>query len=191
MAENKKQDQNVVNEKASQVKDAIVDKYEEATAPVEEQQHEDTYTFNDTVIEKISGIAAREIKGVLDLKGNFISGIAGSFSDGGQKPNRGVDVEVGERDVVVSLKMILEYGAPAPQIFKHLRSNLEKQLAVMTGLQLVELNVEVVDVMTREEFARESEKTFTSYSSEPIRYENRYADSEAYRDDRNRQGRRY
>lgn len=175
------EEKNIIQEKASEAKELIAQKYDEMTAPVEEQPHEDTYTFSDAVVEKIAGIAAREMKGVLDLKGGFFTGIAQNFSEGAGKPSRGVDVEVGERDVVVSLKMVLEYGAPAPLIFKQLRQNLSKQLEVMTGLNLVELNVEVVDVMTREEFARASEKAYSGLRAEQERYENRYAGSEAYR----------
>ncbi len=163
-----------IKEKAEDGKDFIVEKYDEATASVDEQEHEDSFTFADHVIEKIAGIAAREIKGILALKGSFISNVTGGIMDNSGDPTRGVSVEVGDNAVVVSLKMIVEYGAPAPEIFKQLRQHVGQQLSVMTGLNLVELNVEVVDVMTREEFQQVAQSRFNAYNDEQSNYVNRY-----------------
>ena len=147
---------------------------------MDERPHEDSFVFAENVIEKIAGIAAREIKGILALKSNIISGLAGNImgdENTSADPKQGVDVEIGGDQVVVSLKAILEYGAPAPEIFNKLRSHIGRQLAVMTGLELVELNVEVIDVMTREEFERAAQSRFNTYEREPERYINRYAES--------------
>ncbi len=167
-----------VKDKASESKDFIAQKYDEATASVDEKEHEDSFTFADHVIEKIAGIAAREIKGILALKGNFIADFAGGLvqNDNSGDPTRGVSVEVGEKAIVVDLKMIVEYGAPAPEIFERLRSHMTNQLKVMTGMDLVELNVEVVDVMTREEFQQASQSRFNRYEQEDMNYVNRYED---------------
>ena len=169
-----------LKEKAAQGKAFIGEKIDEATADVDERPHEDSFVFAENVIEKIAGIAAREIKGILALKSNIISGLAGNImgdENTSADPKQGVDVEIGGDQVVVSLKAILEYGAPAPEIFNKLRSHIGRQLAVMTGLELVELNVEVIDVMTREEFERAAQSRFNTYEREPERYINRYAES--------------
>lgn len=168
-----------LKEKAAQGKAFIGDKIDEATADVDERPHEDSFVFAENVVEKIAGIAAREIKGILALKSNIISGLAGNImgdENNSADPKQGVDVEIGGDQVVVSLKAILEYGAPAPEIFSKLRSHIGRQLSVMTGLELVELNVEVIDVMTREEFERAAQSRFNTYEREPERYINRYAE---------------
>ena len=118
--------------------------------PVEEKEHEDSLKFADEVIEKIAALAAREIEGVLDLKGGLLSGMQESF--GGYNVTKGVDAEVGESEVIINMKMILEFGKSAPRIFDELRQYVGMQLKEMTGLNLAELNVEVVDVMTQRDF---------------------------------------
>ena len=171
---------NLISEKAKEGANYLKDAYEDATAGVEEREHEDTYVFADSVIEKIAGIAAREIKGILSLRGNILQNMAGSLmNDDTLDPKRGVNVEIGGESVVVDLKMILEYGAPAPEIFKKLREHIGEQLRVMTGLKLVELNVEVVDVMTRKEYQEAAQSRWSSYTPEPynMQYSNPYQDS--------------
>ena len=126
--------------------------------PDNPNDYADTLSFDDAVIEKIAGIAAREIKGILDMKGNFISGITENFSSG-PNPTKGISADIDEDEVVIDLKVILEYGASAPDIFEHLKKHIREELGLMTGLRLRELNVRVVDVMTRKEFDQENKNT--------------------------------
>lgn len=163
-----------IKERAADFGEDIAEKYKDATASVDEQNHQDSFTFAEHVVEKIAGIAAREITGILALKGSFISNVTRGIMDNNDDPTRGVSVEVGEKTAVVSLKIIVEYGAPAPEIFKELRRHIAQQLAVMTGLTLAELNVEVVDVMTREEFQQMMQRSFNPFDNEASRYINRY-----------------
>lgn len=124
----------------------------------ETQTYSDTLSFDDAVIEKIAGICAREINGILDLKGNFITGLTESFS-AGPSPTKGISADINEKDVILDLKVILEFGASAPEIFEQLKTHIREQLTNMTGLELRELNVRVVNVMTRKEFDKENSKS--------------------------------
>lgn len=126
--------------------------------PEVEKTYADSLTFDESVIEKIAGMAAREIGGILDMKGNFISGLTESFSSG-PNPTKGVSAEVDEENVALDIRIILEYGASAPTIFEQLKGHIREQLTLMTGLNLRELNVRVVDVMTRKEWEKQKEPT--------------------------------
>ena len=75
----------------------------------------------DHVVAKISGMAARQVRGVHRMGGNASRAfdavrerIPGSTSSAAA--DRGVAVEVGERQAAVDINLVVEYGAVIPDL---------------------------------------------------------------------------
>lgn len=103
----------------------------------------------DGVVEKIAGMAAREVPGVYALGGGFARTL-GAVRDRvpGGRPNvaRGVKVEVGERQTALDLDIVVDYGVPIPDVAHDVRENVIAAVERMTGLEVVEVNILVNDV---------------------------------------------
>ncbi|MDX3763399.1 Asp23/Gls24 family envelope stress response protein [Streptomyces sp. AK02-04a] len=119
-------------------------------------------TIADAVVVKIAGMAAREISGVYDMGGG-LSRTIGAVRDRvpGGRPNvgRGVKVEVGERQAAVDLDLVVEYGVPIPDIARAVRENVISAVERITGLEVVEVNVNVDDVRLPEDDAGAAAET--------------------------------
>ncbi|MCG0047018.1 Asp23/Gls24 family envelope stress response protein [Priestia aryabhattai] len=92
----------------------------------QENTHQNTLTFEDQVIKKIAGIAANEIKGILSMSGGFMSGLTDRFRST-EDITKGINAEVGEKQVALDLKVIVEYGKNVPAIFSETVNNVKNQ----------------------------------------------------------------
>lgn len=127
--------------------------YEKGIEKDEEiEQEVSKLTFADKVVAKISKIAVNRIDGILDMKGNFFDSVSSVFQSSNEQDTIGVDVEVGQKEAKVNMQIILEYGKSAPKIFEQIKKVVRDNMKEMTGLDVVTVNVDVVDVMTREEY---------------------------------------
>lgn len=59
---------------------------------------------------------------------------------------QGVSVEVGKQEAIISLNIIVEYGAQIPAVVQALRKNISSKIQTLTGLTVKAINVEVSDV---------------------------------------------
>ncbi|MEW2545813.1 Asp23/Gls24 family envelope stress response protein [Streptomyces sp. NPDC047002] len=104
------------------------------------------------VVEKIAGMAAREVPGVYSLGGGGLSRTLGAVRDrvpggsGRSGLGRGVKVEVGERQTAIDLDVVVEYGVAIQDCAAEIRENVISALERITGLEVVEVNVAVGDV---------------------------------------------
>ncbi|MFH8410519.1 Asp23/Gls24 family envelope stress response protein [Streptomyces sp. NPDC018019] len=119
------------------------------TGPAQLSSPRGKTTIADGVVEKIAGMAAREVPGIHALGGG-LARTFGAMRDkvpgGGSNFSRGVKVEVGERQTAIDLDVVVEYGGSIPTIAADVRDNVSSALEQMTGLEVVEINISVNDV---------------------------------------------
>ncbi|MCX5225407.1 Asp23/Gls24 family envelope stress response protein [Streptomyces sp. NPDC006553] len=120
-------------------------------------------TIADGVVEKIAGLAARDVVGVHAM-GSGISRTFGAVRDrvpggGGARSNatRGVKAEVGEVQTALDLEIVVDYGVSIADVAGDVRENVITAVERMTGLEVVEVNIAVSDVKLPDEEDEESE----------------------------------
>lgn len=106
-------------------------------------------TLDETVVAKISGMAAREVPGVYDM-GNAVrrafSAVTDRIPNGQTNVTGGIAVEKGETQTAVDVTVVVEYGASIVEVGNAIRRNVIDQVESTTGLEVIEVNVNVVDV---------------------------------------------
>ncbi|WP_345482488.1 Asp23/Gls24 family envelope stress response protein [Amnibacterium soli] len=106
-----------------------------------------TTKVDDGVVEKIAGIAARDVRGVHDLGGGAARAIGAlrnriNQTDQGQ----GISVEVGETQAAVDITVVAEYPVALHRLADDIRSAVIESVESLVGLQVTEVNVEITDV---------------------------------------------
>ena len=106
-------------------------------------------TIADRVVQKIVGLAAREVPGIYDLGGGAartLGAIRERIPGSSQTSGQGVSVEVGETQAAVDLEVVTEYGMSIADVAKSVRRNVISAVEGMTGLQVTEVNLAVNDI---------------------------------------------
>ncbi|MEU7136949.1 Asp23/Gls24 family envelope stress response protein [Streptomyces sp. NPDC046261] len=114
----------------------------------------------DGVVEKIAGLAARDVLGVHAMGSGF-SRTFGAVRDrvpgGRSAATRGVKAEVGEVQTALDLEIVVDYGVAIAEVARAVRENVIAAVERMTGLQVVEVNIAVTDVKLPDEEEEEPE----------------------------------
>lgn len=113
-------------------------------------------SYDDKVIKKIAGIATDSVQGVLAMSDSFIGGLTDNLRAGDK--TKGIGAEVGKKQVALDVSVVCEYGRNVPQLFDAVTEKVRQAIFAMTGLELVELNMHVSDVVNRENFAELRQK---------------------------------
>lgn len=130
----------------------------ETNAKAEDAKAEDVkgeLTYEDKVIQKIIGLSLEKVNGLLAVDGGFFSNLTDKIINTDNVAN-GVNVEVGKEQVAVDLNVVVEYQKNVPEIYKHIKDVVVSQVSKMTDLEVVEVNVNVVDIKTKEQHEADS-----------------------------------
>jgi uncharacterized alkaline shock family protein YloU len=110
---------------------------------------------SDEVVGTIAGIAASEVKGVAGMSAGIVDGIAKVLT--GTQLTKGVKVEVGEKEAAVDLSIVVNYGVSIPEVAWQIQENVKKAIESMTGLSVVEVNVNIQGVYIEEKEKKKEE----------------------------------
>lgn len=111
-------------------------------------------TIADGVVEKIAGLAAREVLGVHAMGGGMartLGAVRDRVPGGGRQVTRGVKAEVGEVQTALDLEIVVDYGVAITDVARAVRENVVSAVERMTGLEVVEVNIAVSDVRLPDE----------------------------------------
>lgn len=108
------------------------------------------------VVGIIAGLAAVEVPGVAGMSGGIAGGIAEML--GHRNLSKGVKVDVGEHECVVDLYLIIEYGYSIPEVAQQIQENVKRTIEVMTGLDVMNVNLHVLGVQFPHEKKSEEEQ---------------------------------
>ncbi|WP_225847050.1 Asp23/Gls24 family envelope stress response protein [Streptomyces sp. HPF1205] len=116
-------------------------------------------TIADSVVATIAGIATREVEGVHTMGGGTARAV-GAVRDRvarSSDPTRGVKAEVGEKQAALDLDIVVVYGTHISEAATEIRSRVAGAVERMTGLEVVEININVRDVNVPGEESEEEE----------------------------------
>lgn len=103
-----------------------------------------TIRIADEVVKVIAGLATIEINGVAGMSGGLVGGIAEML--GRKNLSKGIKVEVGEKEAAVDVFIIVDFGSRIPEVAAEIQQKVKTAVERMTGLAVVEVNVNVQGV---------------------------------------------
>jgi uncharacterized alkaline shock family protein YloU len=130
-----------------------------APARLADEQSQGKTTIASNVVQKIAGMAAREVSGVHAMGGGVsraFGAIRERIPGAGTVSTSGVSVEVGEKQAAIDLDVVVEYGVGIVELARAVRRNVITAVERMTGLEVIEVNIAVNDIHLPDESADES-----------------------------------
>jgi len=103
-----------------------------------------TVQIADDVVAIIAGLAATEVEGVKAMAGNITNELVAKL--GMKNLSKGVEVEVADNKVEVSLSLILSYGYKIPDVSSKVQDKVKTAIENMTGLNVAAVNVRIANV---------------------------------------------
>lgn len=110
-----------------------------------------TTSIADEVVEKIAGIATREVPGVYDLGGDVARFFANvkeriGLGDADDDADRGMSVRLEGRTAEINITLVIEYGFVVHSVTEKVRAKVISSVENLLGLEVTEVNIRVDDV---------------------------------------------
>lgn len=111
-------------------------------------------TIEETVVQKLAGMATREVPGVYAMGSagrRAFSALTERIPGSQTNVSGGVSVEKGERQTAIDVTIVIEYGVSVVEVSQGIRRNVIQSVEHATGLEVLEVNINVTDVHLPEE----------------------------------------
>ena len=111
-------------------------------------------TIEETVVQKLAGIATREVPGVYAMGSagrRAFSALTERIPGSQTNVSGGVTVEKGERQAAIDVSIVIDYGYSVVEVSQAIRRNIIQSVERATGLEVLEVNINVSDVHLPEE----------------------------------------
>ena len=105
-----------------------------------------TTTIQPEVIGAIAGMAAQSVEGVASLGNTPLRSTIRERLGNGERRARGVEVEVGKREVILDVNLRVIYGYSIPETVIKVRQIVADRLFNLCGLIAKEINIRVTSV---------------------------------------------
>jgi uncharacterized alkaline shock family protein YloU len=116
-----------------------------ATLPAERG----TTTIGNEVVEKIAGIAARDVPGVYDLGGDaarFVTSVREKLHLGEESAAQGVGVKLEGKQAEIEVVLVLEYGFQVHSVTEKVREKVISAVESLLGLDVTAVDIVVDDI---------------------------------------------
>jgi uncharacterized alkaline shock family protein YloU len=123
---------------------------------IKKEERQDKIRIADEVIMTIAGIAASQVEDVTSMSGGIGDGIAGIL--GRKNLGKGVKVEAGEKEVLIDLSVVVEYGCKIHEVARSIQAKVRDAVEGMTGMEVVEVNVNVLGVNVAKDLKNEDDE---------------------------------
>lgn len=100
------------------------------------------------VLELVAGIAAAQVDGVAKMHGSFTNSVSEML--GRSDYRRGVKLINHEDGLSLEVGVYVNYGASVPTVAAQIQEKIKQQVALMTNLEVQEVNVHVQGIVTVE-----------------------------------------
>ncbi|SCY66029.1 Asp23/Gls24 family envelope stress response protein [Alkaliphilus peptidifermentans] len=96
------------------------------------------------VIMVITQKAVEEVKGIVSYSGGISKGVSDYI--GKNNPRKGVNVATEEKQVVINLSVVIQYGVVIPEVIKEVQEKVKTAIEAMTEIYVETVNVYVQDI---------------------------------------------
>ena len=134
----------------------------------------DTIKIANEAVATYAGIAVAEVQGVYGMSGGF-AGLTEALS-GKKNFTKGIKVDINDKNAKIDVNIIVEYGARIPDVAFEIQSRVKGSVENMTGLKVLEVNVHVQGVHTKNE--KENKPEEDNKSEENVAEENKEESNE-------------